>query len=493
VSHSSDNGNGHSPGRLPGVHDYSPREFAEKFGREHVPAAYYTLERHARAAEGEGEPERERVFISPVGEDLRHDISHGTDAVNHLLALLNFPAPLRAFVDCMVGLAGERTGWFEEYGVSVGRRARTGRDDCTDSSMERWVQRQKAKLRQWQFERNFELVEMKDGDFDREAGKNRPTKWRVPLVAMAAEVVLRARAKSYWARGPRHQSRALREAARELLTEDPEAPPVSLPMPRTLTDEELLNRALKTVETQLGVIRDVMLRNGGDPRALLEEKYAGWVEKMATPTPEDSAAPAEFAEGEEPAVEVEPPADEVRRGDKSVAPSSGVLTFPVVRRGRGDTDVAPSPSSHSPPVEGHGSANGDSHLGGGGLSREECFPARPGGRRVGHKVRAAMDELARRYPEPTPAMKRRGCVEVVWGDATRGAAAAEDALNAAMEAYARGEVDERGLESAWTGYVLSRARCWREMSPRPAKRDDVSIPTLFEGGGGSDDQLTGEG
>ena len=488
MSRSSDNGNGRKRERLPGVHEYSPREFSEKFGRERVPAAYYTLERAARAAElAEGGEERERVIVSPAGEDLRHDVSHGTDAVNHLLALLNFPAPLRAFVDCMVGLAGERTGWFEEFGVNVGKRARTGRDDCTDSSMERWVQRQKAKLRQWQFERNFELVEMKDGDFDREAGKNRPTRWRVPLVAMAAEVVLRARAKAYWARGPRHQSRALREVARELLTEDPEAPPVTLPLPRTLTDEELLNRALKTVETQLGVIRDVMLRNGGDPRALLEEKYAGWVEKMAAPPAEETGGEvaATTPEGEQPEAK-----GEEGRGDKPVAPSAGVLAFPVVRRGGGDTDVAPFPSSHSPPSEALGSGNGGSQFGGGGLSGEGCLLSPPEGRRVGHRVKAAMDELARRYPEPTPAMKRRGCLEIVWGDCSRGAATTEDAFNEAMEAYARGDADEASLESAWAAYVLSRARRWREMSPLPARAEDVSVPTLFSQGG-SDDHRDG--
>jgi hypothetical protein len=103
-----------------------------------------------------------------------------------------------------------------------------------------------------------------------------------------------------------------------------------------------------------------------------------------------------------------------------------------------------------------------------------------------------MDELARRYPEPTPAMRRRGCVEIVWGDCSRGAAAAEDALNEAMEAYARGDADEAALEAAWSEYVLSRARRWKEMSPRPARLADISIPTLF-GGGDSDDHRDGEG
>jgi hypothetical protein len=101
-----------------------------------------------------------------------------------------------------------------------------------------------------------------------------------------------------------------------------------------------------------------------------------------------------------------------------------------------------------------------------------------------------MDELARRYPEPTPAMKRRGCVEIVWGDCSRGAAVTEDALNEAMEAYARGDADEAALETAWSAYVLSRARRWREMSPLPARPADVLIPTLF--GGDSDDHRDGE-
>jgi hypothetical protein len=102
-----------------------------------------------------------------------------------------------------------------------------------------------------------------------------------------------------------------------------------------------------------------------------------------------------------------------------------------------------------------------------------------------------MDELARRYPEPTLEMRRRGCVEIVWGDCSRAAAAAEDALNEAMEAYARGEADEAALESAWSAYVLSRARRWRGMSPLPVRPADVSIPTLFEGD--SDAHRDGEG
>lgn len=348
---------------------------------------------------------------------------------------------------------------------------------------------------------------MKDGDFDQATRKNKPTRWRVPLVGMAAEVVLRARAKGYWARGPRHQSRALREAARELLTEDPEAPPVSLPLPRTLTDEEILNRALKTVETQLGVIRDVMLRNGGDPRALLAQKYSAWMEKMAAEPAEETGGDTEAAaEGEQPEGD-----DEGGGGDTPVAPSAGVLEFPGRRPTGGDTGVAPSPASHSPPQRGSPPNNGGSILSGTTLSQEGCAlrpPAAEAGgdstcttpteealtnpagerlRQVERRVAEAMAELARRYPEPTPAMKRRGCVEILWADATRAAAAAEGALNEAMAAYARGGADRSMLESAWRGFVLSRSRRWREMSPLPVRAADVSIPALVTEEGGSDE------
>lgn len=479
---------------IPGAVGLTPAEFSAKYGRGPRPEpAFYTLARAAEASAGVESP----LTIIPVGEDLAHDIAHGTDAVNHLLAFLDFPAPLRAFVDCLVGAAGERSEWFEAYAVDLGRRARTGRADATDQTMERWVRRQKGKLREWQYDRGFEVVMMEDGDFDREAWKNKPTRWRVPLVRMAKEVTLRARAKPYWPSGPRHQARALREAAREYLRLLPEAPPLRPPLPRTLTDEERLSRHRKTILNLLAKSRDIIERAGGDPQEYLEGLIAEERSVMAVlpfERAEEAAEPETPANGREDIRVL--PSDEAATGgeDTYVRPSAEVLDFPGrAREGREVTDVLPSGAG--PPA---GDAfEADLDLSVQGLPREKCVQEPPGGEdrmcstlkeevsltnrdprfdeRLGtlrRRVGWAQAELMRKYPDPTPAMKQEGCVEIVWNACGAEAQRTEDELNRLMIACARGEASESEVEAAWKAYVRARKRRWVAGSPQPAGRVD---------------------
>jgi hypothetical protein len=192
-------------------------------------------------------------------------VAWNTDAVNHILALVNFPHKLRGFLDCLIGIAGENGS--DEIALrnwDIGLRARSGFLNCSDTAMERWVTRQKRKLREWMFKNNFLLVEIRDGKFDLENWRNEITRYRLHVNELAATVVLRAKAKFYWRAGKRYnklQGRALREAARELLYELPESPALEPPKQKKLSEQQKFDRRHKEILTLLAKQRDALAKS----------------------------------------------------------------------------------------------------------------------------------------------------------------------------------------------------------------------------------------
>jgi hypothetical protein len=195
------------------------------------------------------------------------NIGDGTDAINFILVAADCPAKFRPFIDAIVGLAGDRTEWFEADDLQVGMRARVGDEKFSRVAAQKWVQRWRKEFCEWQTRKNLALVECSPGGKDTN-GINYRSRYKVNLLRLAADTVKDARDSTQWNRDP---SSALELAAQAILEETPETPSYKqrFRSPRT-DDEAMLKRSKKTVMTLFNKMIDIERRRGGEVEELLE-------------------------------------------------------------------------------------------------------------------------------------------------------------------------------------------------------------------------------
>jgi Domain of unknown function (DUF3854) len=174
---------------------------------------------------------RRRVLIATApaaaadesGRQLPREMSRHADAVSFILVAAECPARFRAFVDAVLGAAdGDAERWFDAADFSVGMRARAEADLSRNSdeapttfvkpirkeTVEKWTQRARRDFNEWQEAAGLTLVEtMPGGKAD---GRNCPSRYRLPVLRLAAEAYEQARLDPRWKSKP---ARALRRAA----------------------------------------------------------------------------------------------------------------------------------------------------------------------------------------------------------------------------------------------------------------------------------------
>lgn len=227
----------------------------------------------------------EFAIVDIDGSVQEADLAWSIDAMNHLLALLNFPNKLKPFLDSILGTCGSSgTTEFVATNWEIGQRSRSGRNACSDRSMEKWVSRQKKQLDEWMAYKSFRLVRITPGEYDFEINKRKPTRYEVFFNQYVVKTVNLAKTKFYWkasAHGRKLQGRALREAARQVLQEIPEAPNLRLQPVKTLSEEEKFDRRHKQILTFMGRNRDALAKVGLDPNAYFMY-LVGEADKIAT-------------------------------------------------------------------------------------------------------------------------------------------------------------------------------------------------------------------
>jgi hypothetical protein len=201
-------------------------------------------------------------------ETLIADIGDGTDAINFLLVAAGCPAEYRPLIDCLVGLAGDRTGWFEADDLTVAMRARATEEEFSEDAGRKWVQRWRKRFCEWQSRVNLALIECAPGGKG-EDDKLYKSRYKVNLLWLAAQTLEAARNSDNWRKNP---SSALEQAAQTALEDTPETPSYKQRFRKPRRDDDaILARNPKTALTLLKEVARIMHDRNEDFNAWFDE------------------------------------------------------------------------------------------------------------------------------------------------------------------------------------------------------------------------------
>ena len=162
-----------------------------------------------------------------------------TDCVNLLLTEVNCPADLRAFIDAIIGVAGERNDeWFRANDKLIAQRMEMS---------EKTVQRRRNELTAWQSDNRVTFIQIEDEYTDSD-GKRHPHRYRALISRIAVEVLDEARADSLEWR--KNHGVALQMAAKRKRDEFPDVPARTHRGRKFEPDAEtVITKSLKTIAT----------------------------------------------------------------------------------------------------------------------------------------------------------------------------------------------------------------------------------------------------
>ncbi len=399
-------------------------------------------------------------------------------AITWILFFVRCPAKLRTYIDILVGMAGTPSDllpserWFKAPDVVVGISARLGvlppvekdvdkdaevlekwveeqiegddRDtDRTVRNARSWTARQRELLDAFQRQRNFTLLFIKRGTFDRELGMNRPTEYRVVVLRYVAEVLTRARSSALWAH---NRDKAIRHAAKEMFLDMPQAPPIGERKIRKRTDAELLARYTQMMRTATAQIREIYQRNTHNPDfdkqphevfeplfdELREVAYRqGLASELLTPTGTNFYVPVE---------ESPLPPDEQTGTNFCVPPVPEVCPEPK-------PEPEPEPANDSKSMS---------------ILTERVNINRERKRDVALRVLSFVNNLAAQHPPRTQVEREQGCPEYMPITPHLTGERTAQEMEQAIERYADGELDDEGMRRVLKRYRAAHVCIWRK-------------------------------
>jgi hypothetical protein len=148
--------------------------------------------------------ERAHSVITDRDLNLEADGCDFVEAVNFYLTQLGCPENARRFVCCVVGYSGGISEAIEICDSQLAKRA-----GCSAKSIQRW----RKSLVRWELQKKAPVLEIFEGNYDRKEKKNKPTRYRVLITKLAADIVRSARNSFTWT----HDSRsAIEQAAKAM-------------------------------------------------------------------------------------------------------------------------------------------------------------------------------------------------------------------------------------------------------------------------------------
>jgi hypothetical protein len=170
---------------------------------------------HAETGDREARGTQARKAVAPAG--ILDDLADGIEAIHQIANLAGYTERPRAFICALATAAHSLSG----EPIEISDKDLANLQGCN----ERTVQRQRHDYRKESQARNFDLVEIIEGDFDKESMHNLPTKYRFHIGNAVEQIVTEARSTTDWHELNRRQQRdAIARAAARVYKEIRRAP-----------------------------------------------------------------------------------------------------------------------------------------------------------------------------------------------------------------------------------------------------------------------------
>lgn len=226
-------------------------EFIEDVRTRPLDNSFLALARSAHATSFDDLSAVETVNILPsVFTEMGKDSCEFIDGLYFYLHKADCPAAAREFVSVICGISGGNSESF----ITISDPEIANRMGVSLST----VRFRRRSLVKWMREANFNCVEIVEGDWNKETGKNETTKYRIIITPLIVELVNRARAKVLYEKSRKGalkesateiHTRALADAADEAIGETPLAPLVKERKKKKKSNDAQIKSARKTIVT----------------------------------------------------------------------------------------------------------------------------------------------------------------------------------------------------------------------------------------------------
>ena len=323
-----------------------PERDLEKGGRFDPDRPIYNgnaLRAVARNAVAAGDKPGSFSVVVADSKGLVDDASDVTCALHWVMTYAAFDEMSRSWVSSAFGLIEQNGG--EDCPITDPEFAE--HLNCSERTIIR-----KRKAYQQQAARNgFDVLVITEGDFDRQTGKNRPTRYALACRDLLARIVERARGSKLWERG--ETRRAIQEEAKAQFLQEPDTPSLGKKRKgKTRSVESLIESIEKTMRTLAQKLADLERRRAaGDVQGRWTRLKAEMDELV-----ELAAIPDDYPQTVEEA--------DVDRGDDNLVTPSVTPSLPVtpplrlvepvttLSKDKESPDTTPAPSPPPRPLEG---------------------------------------------------------------------------------------------------------------------------------------------
>lgn len=196
--------------------------------------------------------------MSETDESQDTELAYLTSAVTQILRATNCPTGCRDFIDGLLSVSDGRID-FSIRDADLAEGAKTEKKTLLRESHQKWAQRRRKAIKNWQEGIGVDLITFKPGKSNPKINEYIPTSYHLPLYSYAIQVIKSAMNDEGWGRNP---NAAIERAARELMNELG-AKPVNIPAAKSKsrkTYDEALSK-IRLARTSLATAAKILKDN----------------------------------------------------------------------------------------------------------------------------------------------------------------------------------------------------------------------------------------